>query len=196
MPNEETRQLQNLSVKCLKRLFPSKIEHIPIEIRKEWHPFSDQKNISSPIIDVVVGPLAITTTRINEYNLLFENTRVSSFIQKVIDIHNQNLRENHIPRDVQILDDFREGGYTNPNSRSFIAIEIEGREDRKVVLADIVNVAAMGRIGIIVAKNEKVLRIFVRLLYYLYFLQKAGKPTFKTGNVIILTQQQFKNILR
>jgi len=195
MPNEETRQLQNFSVEKLRLLFPNRINHSEIGIVKEWLPFCGQSGISSPIIDVAVGPFAINSRMINEYNLLFENRGVSSFIRDSIILHNQNLNRYNIPRDIQLLDNFSERHFTNENSRCFMAIEIEGREDRKVVLADIVNVAAMGRIGVIVAKTERVLRIFVRLLYYLWFLQRAGKPTFNTGNVLIITQQQFRDLL-
>ena len=196
MPNEETRQLQNLSVERLRILFSDRINDTIVDIVKEWLPFSGQNGISSPIIDVAVGPFAIEERMVTEYNLLLERARISSFIRHIVNAHIQNLERYNIPRNVQLLDNFTERQFTNENSRCFMAIEIEGREDRKVVLADIVNVAAMGRVGVIVAKTEKVLRIFVRLLYYLWFLQRAGKPTFNTGNVLIITQRQFRDILR
>src|SRR5574341_1013118 len=172
MPNAETIKLQNMGVREFTRTFPSKIRDKDVEIRKEWLPFNrwHDQSISSPMIDIAIGPFAI-------------------------EAHTENLERYNREEELPEFDDFLNREFTNTNARCFMAVEIEGREDRKVVLADIIYTSAMGRFGIIVAKSERVLRIFVRLLSYLLFLQRVDKPTFRTKNVLILSSEQFTRLL-
>jgi hypothetical protein len=198
MPNAETIRLQNMGVREFTRTFPSTIIGKDIEIRKEWLPFNrwHDQSISSPMIDIAIGPFAIETRCIREYDALLTNRNVRELLQLALEAHTENLercnnREENLPE----FDDFFNGEFTNTNARCFMAIEVEGREDRKVVLADIINTSAMGRFGIIVAKSERVLKIFVKLLNYLLFLQSVEKPTFRTKNVLILSSEQFSRLL-
>ena len=52
----------------------------------------------------------------------------------------------------------------------------------------------MGRIGIVVANSNEVLRIFLKLLHYFYFLKRVDKPSLKSNNVIILSKEQFESL--
>ncbi len=70
-----------------------------------------------------------------------------------------------------------------------------GQFSMGIFIADIINTSAMGRFGLIVAKSERVLKIFVKLLNYSLFLQSVRKPTFRTNNVMILSSEQFINLL-
>lgn len=198
MPNAETLRLQNMGVREFTRTFPSRIIDKDIEIRKEWLPFNRWHNqsISSPMIDIAIGPFAIETQCVEEYNELLSNTNVRKFLRLALNAHTENLeRCNNREEELPEFDDFFNGEFTNTNARCFMAVEIEGREDRKVVLADIINTSAMGRFGVIVAKSERVLKIFVKLLNYLLFLQRVDKPTFRTKNVLILSSEQFTGLL-
>ncbi len=195
MPNSETRRLQDLGIARFNDIFPRIVNGNFIEIDKEWVPFDrlPHPTISSPIIDIAVGPFAKGDTRYDiEYNNLIRNVAIWELLSRAEMAHMENLRLYNIPA---IFDNFRNGEFTNENARCFMAVEIEGRKDRKVVLADIINTSAMGRIGIIVAKSDEVLKIFVRLLNYLLFLQSVGKPTFITKNVLILKREQYEDVL-
>lgn len=146
------------------------------------------------MIDIAIGPFAIDIQCIREYDTLLTNTNVRQLLRMAREAHIENL-ERCINRERELqLDDFFNGEFTNRNARCFMAVEIEGREDRKVILADIINTSAMGRFGIIVAKSERVLKIFVKLLNYLSFLQSVDKPTFGTKNVFILSSEQFNGL--
>lgn len=201
MPNRETKRLQNFGISELKKIIPNQVDNtmnrrdkISVEIKKEWIPFDKREypGMSSPIIDIAVGPFATGERRIGEYNELIKELSVVRFLRKAKEFHLENLKNYNIPENYVGLDDFENGSFSNKNARCFFAIEIEGREDRKVILSDIVNTSAMGRVGIIVSKSEKVLKIFCRLLYYQWYLKLAGKPNFIVSNVMILSEQQFK----
>ena len=58
-------------------------------------------------------------------------------------------------------------------------------------MGSIVNAGALGRIGILVAWQDKVLRAAIRMREYFDYLQKVEKRTFNMSGVIILTSEQF-----
>lgn len=200
MPNSETIRLQNMGVREFARKFPSTIRGRDVKIIKEWLPFPfnrwHNQFISSPMIDIAIGPFAIETQCIREYDELLTNRNIRRYLRLALEAHTENLeRYNNRDEDLPEFDDFFNREFTNTNARCFMAVEIEGREDRKVVLADIINTSAMGRFGVIVAKSERVLKIFVKLLNYFLFLQRVDKPTFRTKNVLILSSEQFTGLL-
>ncbi len=173
------------------------------QVISEWQPFDKRMypSMSSPKIDVAVGPYAIDEILEERYTTLQSNERIKYFLKHAREMHLQNLREGGVPQDMVRTEDFDRSNITNPNitnrnARCFIAVEIEGREDRKVVLADIVNTSAMGRVGIIVARTNKVLRIFTGLLHYNWYLGQVGKPHYTSSNVLLLSSEQFDQLLR
>ena len=181
----------------MERLFSNLSPGIKIEVKKEFHPFIGNGNaqISSPILDIAVGPFATQNQQIGAYQRMALDLTCKEFLEKAILKHNNNIEQCNESADhntVLLLDDAL---HENGNPRCFLAIEIEGRVDRKVVLADIVNTSALGKIGVIVAKTDKVRNIFLRLLNYLNFLRDVGKPTYNVKNILILTKEQFKEIL-
>jgi hypothetical protein len=196
MPNVETRRLQTLGVEGLQEIFPQEVRDKPIIIKREWKPFIKRNypDMSSPIIDIAVGPFATEERLIREYDELLGIDFIKILIDIACAFHFQNLDRFGIPKNLVGLDDFNGNNFTNTNARCFFAIEIEGRKDRKVVLSDIFNTSAMGRIGIIVANSNDVLRIFLRLLYYFWFLKRVGKPSLVSSNVIILSKEQFESL--
>jgi hypothetical protein len=83
----------------------------------------------------------------------------------------------------------------NENARCLFCIEIEESGSRKHCLGNLVNASALGRIGILVARTDAVLRTFVRQRAYFKFLAEVEKNTFKTANALILTAVQFDDCL-
>jgi hypothetical protein len=152
----------------------------------------------SPRVDIAVGPFATEGRLISEYNELAKVSR------DFIDLCLGNFRDNYshfgrrfpegernIPHDYHSFADIS----YNRNARCFLAIEIEKSGRQKHMLGDIVNASALGRIGIILAWDDTVLRSFLRILEYFSFLHEVGKPTFNSRNVIILRKNQFRHIL-
>ena len=78
--------------------------------------------MSSPIIDIAVGPFATEERLIQEYNDLLRIDPIKIFIDCACKFHFENLDRYNIPRDLE-LDDFERGIFTNTNARSFFAIE-------------------------------------------------------------------------
>jgi hypothetical protein len=84
---------------------------------------------------------------------------------------------------------------TNPNPRCFIAIEIENSGSRKHRIGSIVNAFAMGKVGILLARDEKNLTILRSAKDYLDFIHQVGKTQYSPKNILILLYEEFLNHL-
>jgi hypothetical protein len=87
----------------------------------------------------------------------------------------------------------------NINPRCFLAIEIERETSEKHVLGGIINASALGKVGIIVTKDEKY-QSAMRIRRYLRFLVavgKGGEPEDVTlgKNTILLPRTEFLEVL-
>jgi hypothetical protein len=83
----------------------------------------------------------------------------------------------------------------NENARCFIAVEIENESSRKHILGGMVNAAALGRLGIIVAWTPEKLRAVLKMRRYLVYLATVGKRTFDPANLFVLTRGQFDQVV-
>jgi hypothetical protein len=165
------------------------LERIYGEVTVQWCPFRGEGRATyAPRVDVAVGPYALWDRRIDEYTAMMERTR--PFIDSLIERHNHN---------VEALGErahFDDILHFNDNSRCFLAIEIEESGGRKHCLGNLVNASALGRVGLLIARTEKVFRVFLRQRTYLKFLADVEKNTFKTANTLVLTQEQFDECLQ
>ena len=76
------RAYQQQVIESLRRLYA--------EVEIQWQPFRGEgRGIYAPVVDVAVGPFAITRRYIDEYRELLEGTR--AFIDRLIGKHNENL---------------------------------------------------------------------------------------------------------
>jgi hypothetical protein len=177
------REYRNEVKKSLSRIYE--------EVESPWYPFREcGRRIYSPAIDIAVGPFAIENRYEDQYTRLLNQTR--EFIEKLIGFHNRNIDEEHI--DVR-TSSFINILHFNDNARCLMGIEIENTGSRKHCIGDLVNAAALGRVGVLIAWSPEILRAFLRQRAYLEFLFRVGKNTFKTDNALILTRQQFDECL-
>jgi len=192
---EFLRLRENDPVELLNRYF----RHIETDITiiRNWS--AEVVGAYSPKIDIAIGPFSIHPEQklIYEYDDLVKKSSI--LINSLIDSFRNNysryswIRLGRLP---QNINDFLTPQASNPNSRCFLAIEIEGKTSMKHRLGSIINASALGRIGIIVAKNEEVLKSILRLLAYLHFLKEVRKLTFDINNIIVIREDQFINILK
>ncbi len=63
-------------------------------------------------------------------------------------------------------------------------------------MGSIVNAGALGRVGILIAWTDEVLRAAIRMREYFDFLQQAQKRTFNMSSVIVLGKYQFTDCLK
>ncbi len=175
------REYQNLTKASLDRLYP--------EVNVQWHPFiGGGRNIYAPVIDIAVGPFAIEARFGQRYTEMLIQTE--DFIQSLIECHNQNVE------DVEERASFEAILFFNQNARCLLCIEIEESGSRKHCLGNLVNASALGRIGLLIARSEKMLRTFVRQRVYLRFLKAVEKNSFRTDNALVLAAEQFDECLR
>jgi len=196
MKSSETNAFGN-KMKDLLQIYYRDVKKQDVLIEAPWSSRIGVKAYS-PRVDIAVGPFATKEQLISEYN------RLAKVSQNLINLCLNDFRKNYsnfswrFPKKERTLPrnyhSFSDSAY-NQNARCFLAIEIEKSRDGKHELGDIVNASALGRIGIIVAWNGQILRSFLRILEYFSFLQRVEKPTFNSGNIIILRKDQFRHIL-
>jgi len=166
------------------------LDRIYREVEIQWHPFLGVgRDMYAPRIDIAVGPFAIEQRRFEErYSELLLDTR--PFIESLIERHNQNIDA------AEQRASFETIAFFNLNARCLLCIEIEDSGSRKHCLGNLVNASALGRIGLLVARSDEILRTFVRQRVYLRFLADVEKNSFRTDNALVLSAQQFNECLQ
>ena len=176
------REYQRRASQAFQRLYPE------VEVAVQWYPFrGERRDMYWPVVDVAVGPFAIHERYGARYTELMNQTR--PFIESLIEVHNGNVEDLNDRTDFGSLVQF------NENARCLFCIEIEESGSRKHCLGNLVNASALGRIGILVARTDDVLRTFVRQRAYFQFLAGVEKNTFRTTNALLLSERQFDDCL-
>lgn len=174
--------------KLLKRYLKKIDFYQSVDTQTQWPAFPRDKRYS-PRIDVAVGPFAEKRKCIDVYDDLC--CLAKPFLDECFFQFEKNVK-NFKSNVFRVDCDYKN---FNKNARCFIAIEIEKSGSRKHRLGDVVNVSALGRVGLVIAWDAVVLRSFLRILEYFGFLSDVKKNTFKAKNVAVLEREQFKNIL-
>ena len=165
-----------------------------------WRPFAGEGGrIYQPVVDIAVGPFATEGRFILEYNNLVREHE--GLIDRWIQVFQANWDGLEYTRPFAVLppgpsthQNFL-GRYSNQNARCFIAVEIENETTRKHLMGSIVNAGALGRIGILIAWQDKVLKAAIRMREYFDFLRRVEKRTFDMTGVLVLTPEQFASSL-
>lgn len=195
----DEREYQLQAKELLQRIYPGE------EVEEQWCPFRGEgQGMYCPRVDLAVGPFATTGRFEERYRELLDASR--AFVECLVAKHNENIERAAAHRSVLGNADLRRlllSGITsfetiaffNENARCLLCIEIEETGSRKHCLGDLVNASALGRVGLLVARAEKVMRVFLRQRVYLQFLASVGKNTFKTDNALVLSAEQFDGCL-
>jgi hypothetical protein len=184
MPSRVQRAADYLPERAYQERVKSALDRLYGEVVVQWRPFlGEGRGMYAPVVDVAVGPFANVGTYINEYAELLDRTR--GLVEALIHKHNENMDGLEPPGDFEVIKN------SNENSRCLLCIEIEESGSRKHCLGNLVNASALGRIGILVARNQKVMEVFKRQRAYLSFLAQVKKNSFKTENALVLTEEQF-----
>lgn len=180
----DLKAYQNLLKHKFQYIFPNN------EIETEWRIKVEHLNIYSPRLDLAIGPFAVNTRNIQEYDLILETNR--QFFESLIEIHNQNISGFN---NLSSYTNFQNLLNTNKNARCLIALEIENQVSRKHLIGGAVNASAIGRVGLFVAWSDEKFRAMIRLNGYFNFLKSVEKNTYNVDNLLILHRDQMLNIL-
>lgn len=152
---------------------------------KEWDVARNSQDdftrrIYCPRVDYAIGPFSIDM-EIDQNQVVisqaYENYRdLINQLQQNSDFKYRCMNLNNIPR-------------------CFIVIELENTTSEKHKMGSIINASALGKIGIIIAPNEKVYHNISRLRKYLEFLKGVGKIDYSPNNVLIMKQYCFIQVL-
>ncbi|MCH3885675.1 hypothetical protein [Tenacibaculum aquimarinum] len=166
-----------------------------LEVVGEWRAFRGINYQYSPRVDIVVGPFSVApnNNQTAEYNDILRNENTDRFLKRIYDYHVENI-SNEWLNEIQIPE-FDYLTRKNQNARCFLSIEIENSSTRKHIMGSMINAASLGRIGIGIAYNESVKRTFIRILNYMAFLKRVEKNTYDTTNFMILTKEQFQELV-
>lgn len=184
---DETKQYEELARDSLRDCF--KNMNIKVEVENQWIPFKGEAvSKYSPIVDVAVGPFAYGEDRYEDrYDYL---TKIfEPALNQILSYFKENSKGFSFER--KIITNTQELRNVNRNARCFVCIEIEKSGSRKHRLGDIVNACSLGRIGVIIAWDSKVLKSFLRITEYFSFLRGRQKPTYETRNLAIVLRGQF-----
>jgi hypothetical protein len=187
---ENVRSLaQNLSLRF--RVYFKKAGLAAIPIETEWRAFDEKEIIKrySPRVDLAIGPFSCTGGKslAEEYQDYYEISRglIDKFgfwHERNCDTHNLELPKPH--------------AIEGRNARCFLAIEIERSGSRKHRLGDILNAAALGCMGIIIAWDESIARSFMRILKYFNFLSEVRKSNINADNLFVVTREQALSVFK
>lgn len=164
-------------------------------VENPWRAFAGLgRRIYSPEVDIAVGPFAIENRRyINDYDRMVQS--FDQLIDTWIDMFRENWERcigacywSLLLNPPSGHESFIYGA--NKNARCFIAIEVENENSRKHLMGSIVNAGALGRVGILVAWQEEVLRAALRMRAYFDFLREVKKRTFDMSGVLVLASSQ------
>ena len=152
------------------------------------------RNFYSPRLDVSVGPFAYGKTKyFEEYDLIVQD--VSDLVARCFSVFEANVDQHGTFETAYTLSKFYGPRAFNRNARCSFGIEIERSGTRKHHVGDIFNASSLSRVAIIVTWNDAVLSKFFKTLNYLSLLESLSKPTFRCGNVIVVTRQQFASVM-
>lgn len=173
----------------------------PYKIKTEWRPMlreevrtrscRNRRIMYSPAIDLAVGPFATHRQYIEEYDQMVNWS--ADMIYEMLRCFRRNLQKLPSSFPAPTLDQLCS---LNPNSRCFLAIEIErGNPSIKYLMGSTFNASSLGRIGIIVAWDQPRLDDLLRAREYFLNLSNAGKNSFNMNNLIMLDKDQFARTL-
>jgi len=182
VPRRTLRSEQKRWLRGLTRIFGS-------ECVAEWPAFAPSVDRYSPRLDLAVGPFSTEAghRKTEDYRRLAIDH--STFLDTLWSFHVENERRLGAKSDQspQSLDFALSG---NNNARCFLAVEIENAVSRKHLMGGIMNAAALGHLGVMVAWTEEKLRAMFRARSYLFFLESVDKPTMTVRNLLILSRNQ------
>lgn len=196
----DTTDNQQYAIERLKTIFRD--EHNRPLVKPQWRPFAGQgRAIYQPAVDVAVGPFAVIAQYGDIYDQMVDDN--SNLIKEWVGLFRQNwgtcLGQHYWVTQPDSLSNHiafhSDSGKANTNARCFIALEFENENSRKHLMGSIVNAGALGRIGILVAEQEEVLRAAIRMRAYFDYLKSKGKRTFNMSGVIVITSKQFEDSL-
>jgi len=171
---------QNRIVSQLKEIFGSD------QVELEWSVVKGSRDawtrdLYCPVIDIAVGPF---------------NKKRDGYVDRE-KINRAYLNHKYFAEKLQNATGTKiDYKYLNANPRCLFAIEIENERDAKAMLGSIVNAAAVGKIGIMVAFNRKSHNSLIKLRKYLQFIKAVHKVQEDISkNVIIISKNKFAAIL-
>ncbi|MGB9809474.1 MAG: hypothetical protein ACPLSA_05470 [Caldanaerobacter sp.] len=156
------------------------------DVVREWDVARDSQDgftreLYCPRVDFAVGPFNL------DANIDYNNRLIEEAYQKYKSLL-ELLKSRSDSKDKVLK--------PNENPRCFLVIEIEHKSSRKHRLGSIVNASALGKIGIIVASDQKVFESLVKIRKYLEFLDHVQKTRCAPENIMIITKENFLEILR
>lgn len=134
----------------------------------------------NPELDIWVGP-----DNINK-NIESDNRKIN----EVLVSHNVFLNAIN-----DIADKKYNSEFLNKNPRFFLAIEVAGSGSKKHLLGEMFNASILGKIGIVIAANDKILRTYLRHAEYINFAHDVEKTKVHFNNLMIIDGEKLLEFL-
>ena len=86
--------------------------------------------------------------------------------------------------------------FLNKNPRFFLAIEVAGSGSPKHLLGEMFNAVILGKIGIVIAANKKILDTYLRHVEYINFAHDVKKTRVHFNNLMIIDGQKLLDLFK
>lgn len=156
------------------------------QVIPEWDVAKDSRDawnrdLYCPRIDIAVGPFNIDGNVVENREIINNAyARYTHIIDRLNAASDRKISEEHL----------------NRNPRCLLAIEIENTGSRKHRLGSLVNAAAIGKVGIVIAFTNESYTSLGKIREYLQFILDARKVEGDISkNVIIISKNDFLNVL-
>jgi len=133
----------------------------------------------NPELDIWVGP------ENTNKNIEADNALISGAVEKHYEFLNDLNRLADKPCNFDLL---------NKNPRFFLAIEVAGSGSKKHLLGEMFNVVILGKVGMVIAANQKILDTYLRHAEYINFAHGVEKTKVHFNNLMILNGRKLLNL--
>jgi len=139
------------------------------------------RKLYCPRIDFAIGPFNINR------NFDYNNQIITEKYNEYEELFNLLIQHSDMPNNSLT---------GNSNPRCFLTVEHENEVTRKHMIGTIINASAIGKVGIIIAAQEKTYRALLRIRKYLESLVRFNKLNYKPENIIIIKFNEFMTCMQ
>jgi len=150
-------------------------------VHQEWDVVKESQDAYSrvlycPRIDFAVDPFNIDS------KIKYNNILITQKYEEYLPLFNLLIKHSDFPNNCI---------HPNDNPRCFLTIEHENKVTRKHMIGTIINSSAIGKVGIIIAAQDKTYEALSKIRKYLDALVEYKKLNYKPENIIIIKYNEF-----
>lgn len=179
--NMQGEELRELIFKNFQKIFGEELVFTRRRAATGGRDDFDSYIMYNPELDIWVGPENTSRNILLDNHLINQALRVyGDFLHALNDISDKRCNFE----------------YLNKNPRFFLAIEVAGSGSKKHLLGEMFNATILGKIGIVIAANKKMLDTYLRHVEYINFAYGVRKTDLHFNNLMVIDGRKLLELLR